>query len=56
MRDSIKINNKKKQMAIFQSLMEVEWHGDRPRNREEIQKDLQKFEKQGKLKIYYPER
>jgi hypothetical protein len=56
MKDSIPVNHPKKKMAIFKSLMSVSFHAIPTKTQAEITKDLTKLEKQGKLRIYHPER
>lgn len=55
MNENTRINNKRKQTAIFNSLMEVEIHTSGTKSREEVLKELKGLEAQGKLRIYYPE-
>jgi len=55
MKETTKVNNPKKRMAIFHSLMAVEFHPENRKTRQSMLQDLQRFEQEGKLRIYYPE-
>ena len=54
MNDAQLINDRKKAMRIFNSLMAIDIH-THTKTREELLKELKMLEDQGKLRIYYPE-
>lgn len=56
MKDTIKINNPKYRMSIFNRLMNVKFHNSGFKTRDEIYKELKEAERQGKLKLYIPEK
>ena len=49
------INDPRKCMQIFSSLMSVEFHAVLNKTQVNINKELKELENQGKLRIYYPE-
>jgi len=55
MNENIKVNNKRRQMDIFKSLLAVEVHPSFKKSRDEMLKELKHLEEDGKLRIYYPE-
>ena len=56
MNENVKVNNKKKQLAIFNSLLATEIHASFTKRQEEVNKELTQLEKEGKLRIYNPSR
>ena len=55
MKETTLINNSKYARKIFNSLMSVQIYEDGHKNHWNIQKDLIKLERQGKLRFYIPE-
>lgn len=55
MNENTLINSKKNKTAIFNSLMDVEFRPNFTKRNEELQRELQQLEQEGKLKIYHPE-
>lgn len=55
-KDSIRINDKKRAMSIFKSLMSVRLYGNTAKTQQHLLKELQEREKKREFRIYYPER
>ena len=55
MKDHTLINDKKKAMQIFYSLMDVQLHGSVSKSLQNMLREQKKAEMEGKLRIYYPE-
>lgn len=49
------INDPKKRMQIFQSLMSVEFHLRQSKTLQETLGELKELESEGGLRVYYPE-